>query len=354
MDKIESLIQQLTSNDESERRRTAIDLGRQRAEEAIPVLVQGLRDPSRGVREAIIEALINLRGKRTVRELIPLLREKDASLRNMAIEILKEIGRDGMDLLLPLLKDKEGNVRIFVSDILCYTGDEVVTEGLIGLLQDPVANVRNQAIVSLGLLKDKKAIPALLGIVKKGDEWSKFAAIDSLAKVGGEEVVAPLTECLQKGDELIRRSALEALGKTGHPKAIPSLIGVLKRVDESLRKRIIRSLVENYADHLSASLKGAERELLLNELLESLNDDDLIFNFRIIEVMGRLREQRAVVPLTKLLDSPNGLMKIAACKGLGLIGANEALPYLLPLTEATDEDIRLAAQEAVERIRANA
>lgn len=137
MDEVKGLIQQLAAKDESERRRAAIGLGQQGIQEAIPALVQGLRDSSRGVQEAAIESLIKLRGRRTIQELIPLLGESDARLRNMAIEILKEVGRDGVDLLLPLLKDRDGDVRIFASDILGYTGERMATEGLIELLNDP-------------------------------------------------------------------------------------------------------------------------------------------------------------------------------------------------------------------------
>ncbi len=353
MDEVKGLLQQLASNDESKRRRAAISLGEQEAQEAITALVQALRDASKGVQEAAIEALIKLRGRRTVKELIPLLRENDACLRNMAIEILKEVGRDGVDLLLALLKDKNGDVRIFTSDILGYTGEEMATEGLIELLNDPVANVRNQAIVSLGQLKDKKAISALLKALEKGDEWTKFVAIEALSKLGAEEIIDPLINYLQDENELVRKASLEALGKTGHPKAIPYLVRALKEADQGMKKGIIRNLMGYHADHLNASLKGQERKLLLNELFENLDEDDLIFNFRVIEIVGRLQDRRAVAPLIKLLENPNGLMKIAACKGLGLIGEAEALQYLLPLTEVPDEDLRLASQEAVERIRGN-
>jgi len=353
MDEVKGLIQQLASKDESERRRAAIGLGQQGTQEAIPALVQRLSDSSRGVQEAAIESLIKLRGRRTVKELIPLLWESDARLRNMAIEILKEVGRDGVDLLLSLLKDKDGDVRIFTSDILGYMGERMATEGLIELLNDPVANVRNQAIVSLGQLKDKKAISVLLKALEKGDEWTKFAAIEALSKLGAEEIVDPLINYLQDENELIRKVSLEALGKMGHPKAIPYLLRALKEADQGMKKGIISNLMENYADHLNSSLKAPERELLLNELFENLDEDDLIFNFRVIEVVGRLQDRRAVAPLIKLLENPNGLMKIAACKGLGFIGEAEALQYLSPLTEVPDEDLRLAAREAVERIRGN-
>ncbi len=352
MDVVEDLMQRLSSEDESERRRVAIALGEQGDQEAIPALVQKLSDPSRGVQEAAIEALIKLRGKRTVQELIPLLREKDASLRNMAIEILKEMGSDGVDLLLPLLKDEDGDVRIFAADILGYTGERRATEGLIALLNDPVANVRNQAIVSLGQLKDKRAVSPLLRAVEEGDEWTKFAAIEALSELGAEEVVDPLINLLHD-DELIRRAALEALGKIGHPKTIPYLLKAFKEADQGMKNGIIRNLVGNYAEHLNSSLKKPERGMLLREFLAALDEEDLIFNFRVIEIVGRLQDRRAIPRLIGLLENPNGLMKIAACKGLGLIGETEALRYLLPLTEVPDEDLRLAAQEAVERIRGN-
>jgi len=47
-------------------------------------------------------------------------------------------------------------------------------------------------------------------------------------------------------------------------------------------------------------------------------------------------------------------MKTVVSKRSGLLGAEETLPCLLPLTDVENKDIRIAVQEVVERTIRNA
>lgn len=303
----------MDSEDESERRRAAIGLGEQGHQEAIPSLVQGLRGPNKEVQDTATEAFIKLRDRKTVQELIPLLREKDSRLCNMALEILREVGADGVDFLLLLLEDEDRDVRLFAEDILGYTGGKEIIEGWIEPLNDPIDNVCDQVIINLGQLKDRKAISTLLQVVEEGDKWAKFAAIESLVKLGTEEIVNPLIDLLQN-DELIRRTALEALGKIDYPKGFPYLVRGLKEADQPMKEVILSDLIESDVGHLDIFLEESEKELLLEEFFENLDEEDIVFNFGVVEVVGRFQNRRAITSLIKLLKDPDGLMKLQFAK----------------------------------------
>ena len=109
--------------------------------------------------------------------------------------------------------------------------------------------------------------------------------------------------------------------------------------------------MENFRGKLSSCLTEGQRSYLVATLMENLDEDDLIFNFKLIETVGSLKVPKATGALIRLLEHPNGLIKIAACRGLGMIGDPAALQHLFPLIRAPDEDLCRAAQEAIERIR---
>ncbi len=142
------LIKNLTHDDASKRRAAAEDLseGDQRA---VYPLIKALRDDNFGVQDAAMHSLMQLKGESTAYMVIPLLRE-NSFLRNTAIVILREIGKETIPLLEILLDDKDDDVRKFALDLIhdieyCEYKEKIV----VLLKEDTNANVRAAAAKTL-------------------------------------------------------------------------------------------------------------------------------------------------------------------------------------------------------------
>jgi HEAT repeat protein len=116
-------------------------------------------------------------------------------------------------------------------------------------------------------------------------------------------------------------------------------------------------------------------------LIRALNDSALIVSFEAALALGKIRDRSALIPLRELagaggkqdlaiaatkaiadfgldgrdylielLDSPNPLIRLIACQGLGQIGANQAVEPLIRKLDDTDPLVRKAALRALRRI----
>ena len=147
------ILDDLQSNDYDTVRSAAFSAGDVGLRDAIPLLVEKIRSENIGVQEAVEYALRKLRGAEAVDGLLPLLRADDAPVRNVAMDILREIALDNFESIRSYLHDNDPDIRIFIADILGYCGSHRAAV-LLGdsLLKDPEVNVSYQAASSLGRL----------------------------------------------------------------------------------------------------------------------------------------------------------------------------------------------------------
>ena len=156
------IIADLDSGNETLIREAAFAAGHDKIVETVPRLVKLVESSSLGVQEAAEAALRNIRGAETVRALAPLLRSDDAPVRNISMDVLRQIGVDDMATLSDLLRDEDADIRIFTADIMGSTASAMAVQPLCdALLKDSEVNVRYQAAMSLGNIGLAEAVPAL-------------------------------------------------------------------------------------------------------------------------------------------------------------------------------------------------
>lgn len=239
---LETLINNLSHQDESERRMAAERLGKSDAR-AIPSLIHALEDESRGVQDAAMRSLISISGEAAVSGVLPLLRQ-GPYLRNTARVIIREIGSLAVPLLRPLLSDKDDDIRIFCLDLITNIGICGYPDDIITLLrQDPNANVRAAAARCLGRLRLSNALPALIAALKD-EEWVVFAVIAALAEIRDESCVVHIGDALNHASATVRFAAAEALGKMGFASAGPLLSAQLQEAKGPERAAVIKALVQ--------------------------------------------------------------------------------------------------------------
>jgi HEAT repeat protein len=85
-------------------------------------------------------------------------------------------------------------------------------------------------------------------------------------------------------------------------------------------------------------------------LIQALRDGNKYVRAAACRALGAIGDGQAVPHLIQALRDRNSDVREAACEALGEIGDPQALSHLIQALE--DEDVRRAAREAVEQIKA--
>jgi HEAT repeat protein len=173
-----------------------------------------------------------------------------------------------VDALLPDLNDSDWRVRRNAAQALGALRDSRAVVPLLQALKDRTMTVRQRAIVALGRIKDLQALPALLDILLENKRESleaskaikKFGkkALPELAKAfersNNKELMMLLIEMKYQGaldlilkflesEELSQRlTAIRELGEFGDKQAIPHLMDQLKHNEPLIQGETVRAL----------------------------------------------------------------------------------------------------------------
>lgn len=296
----EEIQKQLQSHDPEVLREGAYAAGESGYEELIPLLAGHLQSSNLGVQEAVDQALRRIGGPETVKAIVVLLRSDDAPVRNLSMDILREIGREDFSMLAKLLRDEDHDIRIFAADILGSTANPMAVEPLCeALLKDPEVNVRYQAAVSLGDL----AFPIAARCLNKAmhdDEWIQFAVIESLTKIRDESSVNALIKALQTSTDLVASMIIDALAEMGNIKAVPILLKRMDSTAAALRNKVVKAVVRILGGKSLALLSDHERERFKDYALAALQDEDEEVQDAAMQGLSYVGGPRATVAILKL------------------------------------------------------
>ncbi|WP_297671496.1 HEAT repeat domain-containing protein [uncultured Desulfovibrio sp.] len=270
----QQILDALSSDDSSDIRDAAFSAGDLGLQDAVPLLCEHVKSPNVGVQEAAEYALRKIRGPQVVDALLPLLSSDDAPVRNVAMDILREIGTDSIESMQPYMQHEDADLRIFVTDILGYCRTPQACQMLCrALLKDPEINVRYQAAVSLGTQAFPEAVSALCQAMYD-EEWVQFAVVEALAKIKDYSAVSAMVKLLSQASPLVSSAIVDALGDLGDVKSIPLLFSSLENVKEALRHKIVRAIVQILGGRGLSLLAAKSKDRLRDYLLEALTDTD--------------------------------------------------------------------------------
>lgn len=179
------------------------------------------------------------------------------------------------------------------------------------------AEERREAALDLGRL-GHEAVPLLLKAIADPDWRVRKTAVEAVVALKGDEVIAGLIGMLSASDNAgARNSAIEALVHIGSD-AVGQLISRLKTDDVDVRKFIVDILGE------------IRDPRAVPALIERLSDKDENICVAAAEALGKTRDRRAVGPLLECLSRyDQGWLDYAAAEALGEIGDESALGPLL-------------------------
>lgn len=274
LEREQDILHRLESEDSSEVRQAAFDAGDSGLKSAVPALVEHFANSSVGVQEAAERALRKIRGAATVQAVSPLLRSESAVVRNIAMDVLREIGSDDLATLTKLLYDTDPDIRIFISDILGSTSSALALAPLCDvLLHDSEVNVRYQAAVSLGELRNPAAAESLRQAITD-EEWVQYAVMEALAKIKDGSCVDILVQALDTCSPLVASTVLDALGDINNVKTAPMLLSYLDKSGGPLRTKALKAIIQILGPNALTLLGAKQLDKLQAYMLAALDDED--------------------------------------------------------------------------------
>ncbi|MCX7856684.1 MAG: HEAT repeat domain-containing protein [Deltaproteobacteria bacterium] len=284
-------------------------------------LIKDLKEGDTYKREKAVEILSGLSDGKVITATIPLIYEKDTSVRMAAVEVLKKVGGTKLEAILSLFSDESEDVRIYACDVVGYIKDERAIPYLLKALKSDTENVRVAACSALGEFKREDVVDALTDVLEDS-EWIAFSAISSLGKIKDPKSIPHLTQRLKTGSDLIAMAACEALLKYKDPRAITEVALTIKGFKEEKKSAFLKVIVdrvedgfidvlyENFGEDIFPYLKDAillERrrskdllgllkyfkthetvELLIN-LLNDMGEDHEDYEF-VLDILSELKE----------------------------------------------------------------
>jgi HEAT repeat protein len=136
----------------------------------------------------------------------------------------------------------------------------------------------------------------------------------------------------------VRGAALAALGYFSDVATAEQLAAGF--IDPTLRLGAVRGMGR------SADARWTDR------LMPVLGSEDPQLREEAARALGEIEDERAVTPLVELVDDPVPEVRLAVIEALGHIGGEDAREGLLYLGEAVEDNVREAAEHALEELEA--
>jgi len=205
------------------------------AADAVPALIDAMRDPDDNARTAVVGALAQLgpEAKAAIGILIVAShRDSEELVKQTSLRALQNIGRAtkaSLPGLIDNLKADEGDIRresvIAIGQADVAPGERIPLLAL--ALKDGDPNVKMPAVEAAAeLVKTNKDAVSLLRIASfDGDKKVRAAALDALggATAGPDEAALVLDDVLKDPDPAIRNQCIQSLAHLG-PAAVPVLL----------------------------------------------------------------------------------------------------------------------------------
>jgi HEAT repeat protein len=355
----------LRDHNASVRQEAAVVLGQLGDASASEPLIRALYDHDISVQQAAARALGTLGDDQAVEPLIAILTSPHASVLQTAARTLGilEDQRAVRPLLRVLKESSDVTVRQAAAQALGRLGDKTVVEPLLEILNDAHAPVRQAAADALGMLMDKRAIEPLVAAIKDDDVTVQLSVIGALGKAGDEQASDCLKTMLKHDSPQVRLAALQALGQVWQLQCITQLGSpdpktralAARALGKQGDSRAVEPLIVLLGDGNPETRTEAAEALInlggltVESLISAINHRDALVRVTAVELLGRLRDQRAVLPLTSALEGTDWFVWSKATAALGRLG-DSAIQPLVRALRRPNKDVQQRIAQALERL----
>lgn len=304
----------------------------------IPVLEDGLLDPSIPVRARAADALGRVSANAGSQGLARALDDPAASVRIAALNALGEGHRGLREKVERIARAEDGTVHVFALAALVRLGKRQALDDIINATAEPDSNTRMAAVGALGRLKPPSAVTVLSQSIYDPDPSVRAFAAGALGELGDSAGSTALTQALSDESAQVRSVAAASLGRLGLPHTRSLLWQAARDPAEAVRAGALEGLVR---------LRDGEAMLVAGDLVKR---PDPAVRSAAAQAMGVPGNQRALPLLAELLRDPQPQPRLTAARALGKIGAPEAIPLMKRGLQDTEPAVRMAAAGALAHV----
>ena len=318
----------------------------------VEFLISALRDDREHVRKLAIHYLADVKADRARIPLKNLIASDPAiDVRKNAIEALLGMkNKGGIDQLVNILADRDVNKDIRLQ-VCMALGDAKVAkavEALIVELDAPDKELRSAAALALGEIGDPRAVAPLIEILNSLQRDNRHSAAAALGMLRDPIAIDPLIAALKNGDLSVKKNAASALKEMPDPRSVEPLIAVLADPSGAVRNEaglalgnICRFYGFESLEAAAASENWRVREkavMALSEtgkaeaaetLIRALGDEQVEVRKCAASACWKLEDPRAVEPLIDALGDEYGSVRYESARALGKIGDVRAVETLV-------------------------
>lgn len=308
---------------------------------ALPYLLRHLRHRHIHVRTAVEDAIMTLFDQQPD-AFIKILKRLDVSTRSQMVIYLStsKFSKLNINLLLQLTQDEDVDVRIAAIQALAPVKEPQVIARFKECLDDMSKSRLNKSSVG-------EIVSRILSNVSHGDSGSNFHAKSS-AMNSSQIVKARL---LSAKSHHPNPDDGQGIGDKGASSESDTNLedGYVTDILTQLRSRkwdTSNNAAKMLRDYMK-SLRGNASSKVINQVLETLNDDDWVIRWTGVESLGWVGNVYVVPHLIQRLSDTNWKIRVAAIRALTEIKDNSAIVGLSKLNTDTNTVVREAAAEAL-------
>lgn len=293
-----SIIKVLQSGDSSLRKETIESLMFNPIDdEILRVLCGMLTDTNKGVRSSVSIALSSNASWGASKYLVSFISSPDIVTRNLAGEILMDIGTGAVDDLINRLPGSDAADEKFIIDLLGQIGDSRADAPIVKVInKSEDENVILACIEALGNLKAIEAAEILIGFYDK-TELYRPVIMEALGKIGGETSRNFMIKVFDHSDVLTKYSIIEALENIGDSNSCQFLLSRLSEFDGPLSWSLVKT-ISNLHEKFASIIEGSEK--LKHILLDTIHEADIEFKIAAVKLAMRINGCGMVQPFLEV------------------------------------------------------
>jgi HEAT repeat protein len=324
-----ALIRIFPGADDDERSSIAYLCGELRFRGSVQILREGLRDSDPVLRRVSVKAAAKAGFSSLIKEIGPLLDDKEPEVREGAVEALSSLAAEDRDAVQKIagelasaeLPEKRCNAAVLFASL-------ADADKLSLLIKDDDAKVRKTAVHSLAALKKESCVGLLVMALADESADVRIAAAGALGEIGGADLLEPLLLAMKDDDARVKCAALKSLGKlhyVGARRAIKDLLA--SATDGLVTISALKSLAE---------IDGEESLALVRNALAHPDEEVVKAAIEILSLKGDawLEDYRE-----SLLAHPHWDVRRSFIKVMVANQGGKALPYLKTVLVAEKDDL---------------
>ncbi len=303
---------------------------------AIPALELVIANGPYNLSVRAVEALGGISSPQIPEILLRTLNSQDPGVCTAAIDALGRCG--GPEIVKPvsrMLTHGNAHVRAIAAEVVGRARGAQALEPLMKLTRDPQWDVRRAAVEALGRIRDKKATGAVIRGLADSDQDVREAAARALGNLRERKAVGPLVLALCDKDTSVRRITAASLSRIledwgASPEAfamVDKIKPFLQDSDQEVRRRAADLLASLMAAQQGRSTHTTEnRTVALALLLQIIRDADADLRLASAEALSRMADPQAQPALEQAAKDPDRNVRVAAERGLVLLGLKSSTP----------------------------